>query len=586
MESKWHAIVPSAPLVPENDSSVLFNTAGMQPMVPYLMWEKHPKWTRIANSQKCVRTWDLEEVGDDTHCTFFEMLGNWSLGDYFKEESIAWSYEFLTSSEWLWLDPKRIAVTLYEWDTQVDKDTESSVIWKQAGMPEAMISYQPASENWWALWATWPCGPDTEIYYWVGDGDAPETVGSTWEDNDLAADDNWMEVWNNVFMVYNRQADGSLQSLPNKNVDTGMGFERILAAINGFDNVYETDVLKPILDRVQEIAGDNFQLRSGRIITDHIRTAVHMISDGVFPKNVDQGYILRRLIRRAIREMYGMGHEEVFVAELGKMFIDIYGEVFEGVRSREQEILQVLEKEEKAFGRTLKKWVREFEKMLKDPTLFDGKNFSCEAAFKLFDTYGFPVEMTSEMLCERGYCNVDQAGFEKCFRAHQEKSRSASAGKFKWGLADKDPMTLTLHTANHLLLAGLQKYVGDHVHQSGSNITPERLRFDFTHDAKVERDTCDQIEEWVNGIIQQGFTMTSKIMPKQQAKDQWVEGSFWEKYPDEVTVYTLTWSDWVVYSQELCGWPHVETAEWMGTFKIQKEQSSSSGVRRIKAVVK
>ena len=600
--SKEHAVIPSAPLVPENDSSVLFNTAGMQPLVPYLMGEEHPMWRRLANSQKCLRTIDLEEVGDDSHNTFFEMLGNWSLGDYFKKESISYSWEFLTSENGLALDPKIFAVTVFEWDEQCPRDDESADIWKSLWVSENRISYLPASENWWALGPTGPCWPDTEIFYWVGDG-VPA------DDSNVANDeDNWMEIWNNVFMQYRRDETGELHELPNRNVDTGMGFERVVSVLNGYKSIYESDVFADALRAIKEKVDGQYNERGARIAVDHIRTAVHLISDGVRPGNVDQGYILRRLIRRSIRELHRMGWDKPFVSDIALIFVEIYKDVYPNIGILKNDIVHVLQDEEASFSKTLIKWLREFQKIVlahikvnhpnftKDeinihhPDQFPGHELASfiipgQDAFRLFDTYGFPIEMTVEIAEKEYGFSVDTEWFEKAFKAHQEKSRTASAGKFKWGLADNDPQTLKLHTATHLLLAWLKHFLWDHVHQAGSNITPERLRFDFTHPEKVTRDILDEIEVWVNDIIQKPCTMTCTIMSKDQAQSEWVEGSFWDKYPDEVKVYTLQDTDGTIYSRELCGWPHVESTVDMGVFKIKKEESSSRGVRRIKAVL-
>lgn len=585
METKGHYITKSAPLIPENDASVLFNVAGMQPMVPYLLGEAHPKGKRIANSQKCVRTNDIEEVGDDSHLTFFEMLGNWSLWDFFKEESIAWSYEFLTSSDWLNLDPKYIAVTVFEGDEDAPRDEEAADIWKKVGMPESRISYLDKAENWWAAGDTGPCGPDSEIFYWVGE----------WEpkaDSNVANDeDNWMEIWNNVFMEYIRDENGKLSSLPNKNIDTGMGLERITATLNGVKSVYQTDAFSDVLEKIKSLVWEeNYDERWARIIADHVRMGTHIIADGIVPNNVDQGYILRRLLRRSIREAYKMNYEENILVEISKMFVNKFKDIYDSVKNNEETIYIELQKEEEKFAKTLKSGLKEFDKLLKGFEIAferSGKKIDTIAgpkAFKLYDTYGFPLEMTVELATEKWY-KVDEEGFAKAFEDHQAKSRAGSEKKFAWWLADDSQATTQLHTATHLMLAWLNHVLGGWVHQKGSNITPERLRFDFNADGKVQRDLLDKVEEFVNEAINDQTQVTVTNMPKTQAMEEWVEGSFWEKYPDEVKVYSMVGKSGKVYSRELCGGPHVETTAGMGTFKIKKEEASSSGVRRIKAVL-
>jgi alanyl-tRNA synthetase len=583
--SKQHAIIPSAPLVPENDPSVLFNTAGMQPLVPYLLGEPHPLGKRLADVQKCVRTGDIDDVGDDTHLTFFEMLGNWSLGDYFKKESIAMSWEFLTSPEWLGLDPEMISVTVFEGDANAPRDEESAQIWKDIGMPEDRIAYLPAEDNWWAAGPTGPCGPDTEIFYWMGEWKPPR--GS----NKGTDSKMWMEIWNNVFMQYNRIDANTLNPLPAPCVDTGMGIERCTVTLNGMKSVYETDCFASALEKILEIVWtENYNERSARIIADHIRTATHMISDGVVPKNIDQGYILRRLIRRAIREAYKMGYEKPFARDIATLYIEQFSDIYDAIKNNAEKIKNELEMEETKFAKTLKDGVREFEKIVnwfriafersgqKVTQISGGK------AFTLFDTYGFPLEMTLELAKEQSL-TVDIDGFKKAFEEHQEKSRTAAAGKFKWGLADDGADTTALHSACHLMLAWLREVLGTHVAQAGSNITAERLRFDFTHGEKMTPEQIQAVEKYVNEAITSRLTVTITNMDKKEAQETGVSGSFWEKYPDIVKVYNMVGANGVVYSRELCGGPHVENSESMGKFKIVKEESSSSGVRRIKAVL-
>ena len=584
-KSKNHAIIPSAPLVPENDPSVLFNTAGMQPLVPYLLGEPHPLGKRLADVQKCVRTGDIDDVGDDTHLTFFEMLGNWSLGDYFKKESIEMSWEFLTSKDWLALDPEMISVTVFAGDENAPRDEESAQIWKDIGMPEDRIAYLPAEDNWWAAGPTGPCGPDTEIFYWMGEGKPPRG-SNKWTDSKM-----WMEIWNNVFMQYNRLDANTLDTLPAQCVDTGMGIERCTVTLNGMKSVYETDCFAPVLQKIREIVGEeNYVERSARIIADHIRTATHMISDGVTPKNIDQGYILRRLIRRAIREAYKMGYEKPFTAEIASIYIEQFSGIYESVKMNAEKIKSELNIEEGKFSKTLKDGVREFEKIVNGFKIAFERSgqkvtqVSGNKAFTLFDTYGFPIEMTLELAREHDL-TVDMDGFNTAFEKHQELSRTAAAGKFKWGLADDGVETTALHSACHLMLEGLRQVLGTHVHQAGSNITAERLRFDFTHPEKMTPEQITQVEAFVNRWISSNLTVTITNMDKKEAQEQWVSGSFWEKYPDIVKVYNMVGDDGVIYSRELCGGPHVENSKDMGKFRIIKEESSSAGVRRIKAVL-
>jgi len=586
--TKSHVIVPSASVVPENDPTVLFNTAWMQPLVPYLLWEKHPSGYRLANSQKCVRTGDIDDVWDNTHLTFFEMLWNWSLWDYFKKESIAWSYEFLTDSKWLALDPKMIAVTVFEWDEDAPRDEESASIWSTQGMPLDRISYLPKSENWWAAGPIGPCGPDTEIFYRVWKEDFPPVLSNVWND-----EKNWMEIWNNVFMEFNKLADWTLLKLPNKNVDTGMWLERITATLNGEKTVYNTDIFNSIIHSIVKniwVQYDEYTMRSIRIIADHVRAATVMLSDGVVPSNVDQWYVLRRLIRRAIRQAYKLWYKWEFLHNVSIVVVEKLWQAYPHMIEKEEEIVNEILREEKQFWETLEKWLKEFDKLVNG---FDiayektGKKIdaiSWDKAFKLYDTFGFPLEMTVE-LAEEKWLKVDIEWFNNSQLKHQELSRAWAEQKFKWWLADNGEETTALHSATHLLLAGLKKYVWNHVHQKGSNITSERLRFDFNNDDKIEKEVLDKVESFVNEAIQSGFKVTISNMPKDEAKNIWVEWSFWEKYPDTVKVYTMQWENWLVYSRELCGWPHVENSKNMWIFKIQKEESSSRWIRRIKAVL-
>ncbi len=589
-KSKDHAIIPSAPVVPENDPTVLFNTAWMQPLVPYLLGEKHPSGTRLADSQKCIRTWDIEEVWDNSHLTFFEMLGNWSLWDYFKKESINYSWEFLTSKDWLGLDPRKLAVTVFEWDDSAPRDEEAAKIWKEVGMPKSRISFLWKEDNWWAAGDTGPCGPDTEIFYWVWESEFPP------ENSNVETDeDNWMEIWNNVFMQFNRLPDWTLEKLPAQNVDTWMGLERITATLNWVKSVYETDMFDYIIDKITSIVTPGLKNNPGveeqraiRIIADHTRTATVMISDWVVPSNVDQGYVLRRLIRIAIRQAHKLGYKWLFLSEVASVVVDKLWKTYTHMIDKKSEILDEILREEKQFGETLEKGLKEFEKLTSPQPSPTGEgartSITWKEAFKLYDTYGFPIEMTIDLAQER-WLKVDVEWFKKAFRQHQEKSRTASAGKFKWGLADSSEETTALHSANHLMLEWLNQVLGGWISQKGSNITPERLRFDFKFDRKVTREELDKVEEFVNNAIKSGFKVEVEEMPKEKALEEGVRWAFWEKYPDIVKVYTMKGNDWTIYSRELCWGPHVEDSSKMWRFKIKKEEASSRGVRRIKAVL-
>lgn len=605
-EKRGHAIVPSAPLVPENDPTVLFNTAGMQPLVPYLMGQPHPTGSkRIADSQKCVRTNDIEEVGDNTHLTFFEMLGNWSLGDYFKVDAINWSFEFLTSTdEGLGLDPRRLYVTVFEGDENAPRDEEAYGIWKTifetAGLdPEKRIFFMDADANWWSPGDNGPCGPDSEMFY---DVTGTLTEGLT-RDEFIAADDrqDLVEVWNDVFMEYEKKDGKVVAKLASQNVDTGSGLERVTAMVQGKSNVFETDLFTPIIAKITEHSTTENQ-RAVRIIADHLRAATFLISDGVTPGNKDQGYILRRLLRRSVQQADKLGMAVHTLSAVSSVVIDEYGDAYPNLVDKREHIIATITAEEEQFRKTIENGLKQFNKIELQVHMntkeVDGKKvldtasattkqaISAKNAFDLFTTYGFPIELTEEIAAERGLI-VDRKGFEGLMKEHQEQSRAGAAGKFKGGLADHSEQVVQYHTATHLLLAGLQKFVGEHVHQAGSNITAERLRFDFTHGEKVERETLDQIEDWVNEQIKNGGEVTIETLPKSEAEqDPTVEGSFWEKYPDMVTIYTMKLADGTVVSRELCGGPHVENlTELTPTFKIKKEESSSAGVRRIKAVL-
>lgn len=587
-EKRGHTIIPSAPLVPENDPTVLFNTAGMQPLVPYLMGRPHPTGNaRLADAQKCVRTNDIEEVGDNTHLTFFEMLGNWSLGDYFKREAIEWSFEFITSKEeGLGLDPRRLYVTVFAGDDNAPRDEESAAIWRELfekhGVTGERIYFLGAHANWWPAvkkasdaW-TGPTGPCTEMFY---DLTGTLTEGMT-EAEYIAADDRQdvVEIWNDVFMEYEKRDGVIVANLASKNVDTGSGLERITAVVQGKKSVFETDLFAPVLAAI-DTASTKQDERARRVIADHMRSATFLIADGVTPANADQGYILRRLIRRAVRYADALGIAEGSLHTFVAPIVDTFGGHYKNLVEQQSHITDTVAREETQFRKTLSTGMKHFEKLAH-------VNISGYDAYQLFTTYGFPIEFTEELAVQRGV-SVDMDGFAEEMKKHQELSRQGAEQKFKGGLADHSDIVVQYHTATHLMLAGLRKELGSGIHQAGSNITAERLRFDFTHPEKVERDVLDRVEQFVNAAIAAGAQVTTEVLDKQVAHDDpTVEGSFWDKYPDKVTVYTITGPDGTVYSRELCGGPHVEnTADIKGVFKITKEESSSAGVRRVKAVL-
>ncbi|MDO8468175.1 MAG: alanine--tRNA ligase [Candidatus Peribacter sp.] len=566
-----HAVIPGASLIPENDPTVLFTTAGMHPLVPYLLGEAHPAGKRLTDVQKCIRTQDIDEVGDASHLTFFEMLGNWSLGDYFKEGAISMSYRFLT--EILEIPKEMLAVTCFAGDKDAPKDEESAGIWEKMGMPRERIGFLPKANNWWGpAGQTGPCGPDTEMFYWVGKGKP--------QGNPATHDADWMEVWNDVFMQYNKKADGTFEPLKQQNVDTGMGLERIARVLQGAANVYETDRMKPIFDRVMQMA-DQKDERHLRIIVDHLKAATFIIADGVLPSNVDQGYILRRLIRRAIRSarQLKIEHDGTFTPAIAETVVAQYGHVYEKLKERRTDILDALKREEEQFGRTLKEGMKQFERAVQETgTQMDGTT-----VFHLYDTYGFPLELTKELALEKGL-TVDEQGFKKKFEEHQSLSRAGAEAKFKGGLQDHSGETTKLHTATHLLDAALRKVLGDHVFQKGSNITAERLRFDFSHPDKMTPEQITEVEQLVNGAIAADLPVTYHVTDVEGAKKEGAIGVFDARYGAEVKVYVVGKGE-KVFSKEICGGPHVARTGMLGTFKIQKEESSSAGVRRIKAVL-
>ncbi len=639
-----HAVIPSASVIPENDPTVLFTTAGMHPLVPYLLGEKHPMGTRLTDVQKCIRTGDIDEVGDSSHCTFFEMLGNWSLGDYFKKEAIAWSWEFLTSPKWLGIDKDRLAFSVFGGDDSVPRDDEAANYWKQNGVAEDHIFFLPRKNNWWGpAGTTGPCGPDTEMFIIT---DKPACGPNCSPACDCG---RYLEIWNDVFMQYNKQADGSYIPLVQKNVDTGMGLERTIGVLTGAKSVYETDLFSDIIAKIAELSGktynpDDEYTRSFRIVADHMRTATIIIGDdrGVTPSNVDQGYVLRRLIRRAVRHGMKLGLPEGSTCEIAKVIIHQYENVYPELKRNEANILEQLRLEEERFQRTLKQGLREFDKVLnninrvnaamaalktavaekadtaealknaistlrptpemsemlntlkaaqesgalpenivdqidafmKSMTVIDGRT-----AFKLYDTYGYPIELTVELAGENGL-TVDEKGFDERFKAHQEKSHAGAEQRFKGGLADHTEETTKLHTATHLLQAALRKVLGPEVNQKGSNITAERLRFDFSFPRKMTDEEKKETEKLVNEYIAAAVPITCEEMTVDEAKAQGATGLFESKYGERVKVYTMG-----PFSKEICGGPHASNTGDLKSFKIVKEEASSAGVRRIKAVI-
>jgi len=567
--SKGHKQIPSAPVVPENDPSVLFNTAGMQPLIPYLTGQPHPYGTRLCDYQKCIRTIDLDEVGDLTHHTFFEMLGNWSLGDYFKEETIEWSFEFLTKV--LNIPVERLAVTVFAGNDTLDFDKEAHDKWLSLGIPEERIA-RTSEDNFWIAGETGPCGTDTEMFYFRSDDEIPKEFNPE--------DDRWVEIWNDVFMQYFRHEDGTLTELPKKNVDTGMGLERVVAVLEGKNDNYESSLWKDIIKLIEKISNKSYKgnENSMRIIADHIRTSVFIASDeaGIKPSNKDQGYILRRLIRRAIRyaKKLEIDINSNWEQEIALLFINKYKKYYSELEKNKQEVLDVLTNEKNKFNKTLEKGLREFEKATRNNTDIDALT-----AFHLYDTYGFPIELTEELAKEKGL-NVDIEGFNTKFKEHQELSRTASAGKFKGGLAGDSEVETKYHTATHLLNAALKVVLGNDTHQRGSNITSERMRFDFNCDHKMTDEEKKQTEDLVNKWIEEKLDVTIEEMSKEEAIKSGAECMFIEKYPDIVTVYSIG-----NISKELCGGPHVKNTGELGHFKIKKEEASSAGIRRIKAIL-
>ena len=576
-KSHAHAEIKSAPLVPENDPTCLFTTAGMHPLVPYLLGEKHPAGKRLVNVQKCLRTGDIDEVGDPFHLTFFEMLGNWSLGDYFKQEAIAMSFEFLTGV--LGFDKDEIKVTCFAGDENAPRDEEAADIWRQMGIPEENIYFLGKEDNWWGpAGQTGPCGPDTEMFVAVDQPDCGPECGPA------CGCGKWVEIWNDVFMQYNKTAEGKYVPLEHPNVDTGMGVERVTALMQGVQSAYQTELFSAIFAEIQRLSGNakaNHDCRGARIVAEHLRAASFLIGDGVKCSNVDQGYVLRRLIRRAVREARQLGIKESFSSKIAAIVCQQYGEFYPELQHQQAAILAELEREEEQFSKTLENGTREFNKLIaRIPDFVTKKQISGKNAFNLYETYGFPLELTVEMAAERGFV-VDEAGFQKAYEKHQELSRAGAEQKFKGGLADQSENTTALHTATHLLHKALRLVLGEHVEQSGSNITAERLRFDFSHPEKMSKEQLAEVERIVNEQISKDLPVTWEEVSLEEAKKRGAIGLFEDRYGDLVKLYRV--GD---FSMEICGGPHVSHTGALSGFKIVKEESSSRGVRRIKAVLK
>lgn len=580
-ESRGHKIIPSSSLVPENDPSVLFNIAGMQPLMRYLLGEKHPEGKRLVNIQKCIRTVDLDEVGDATHLTFFEMMGNWSLGDYFKEDAIKWSYEFLFSKEeGLGLNVNRLYVTVFGGNEDIPRDLESVEIWKSLGIPENRIYFKSSKSNWWSAGLNSPAGPSTEMFY-----DMTGILGEMNQEQFEKAEDEQkvVEIWNDVFMVYKQEDGKVVGELPAKNVDTGAGLERITTIVQGKKSIYDTDIFLPIMGMIKE-SSEKYDEKSAKIIADHIRSAVFLISDGVIPGNKDQGYVLRRLIRRSVLKMKLLNSYTVLSTNLLKYFIDLYSEIYPNLR--QIDIKSIFNIEEEKFKNTLERGMKEFNNIVEtrlNGTLID-KTLSAHSVFTLYTSYGFPIELIVELAKEKGL-EVDLVVFERNMAEHQKLSQTSSAGMFKGGLANHNEKTIQLHTAHHLLLAGLQNVIGKEVKQKGSNITEERLRMDFICDHKLTDEEKKKVEDFVNEKIKDGLDVVRKEMPLSEAEKIGAEMEFGAKYPETVSIYFIEDKNGNTISKEFCGGPHVKNTSELGKFKIQKEEAVSSGVRRIKAVL-
>ncbi len=565
-----HSVIPSAPLIPENDPSVLFTTAGMQPLVPYLLGEKHPEGTRLTDFQKCVRTNDINEVGDNRHLTYFEMLGNWSLGDYFKEESVAMSYEFLTKE--LGIPAEKISVTCFAGDEDCPKDIVTAECWKKAGISEERIYFFGKDDNWWIAGEEGPCGPDTEMFYDTGKEKCSEKC------NPSCGCGKYVEIWNNVFMEYLKTSDGKYQKLKQQNVDTGLGLERMAMLLQGKKTPFEIEIFKPVMDKLEELEKVD-DIASRRIVAEHLRSSMMIILDGGIPSNVDRGYILRRLIRRMTRRLRKLQIDTNQISTLIDISIDAQKELYPELETNKERIKAVIIEEINKFEKTLERGEREFNKIVNKLKTENKDTISGQDLFTLYETYGFPPEVTQDLAEEQGI-KIDNTEFDRLFKDHQEKSRMGSEQKFKGGLSGNGEKETKYHTATHLLNAALKQVIGKEVHQKGSNITPERMRFDFSCDHKLTDEEKKQVEDLVNKWINEDLPVTIEEMSKEDAIKSGAECMFIEKYPDIVTVYSI--GD---VSKELCGGPHVKNTKVLGTFKIKKEEACSAGVRRIKAIL-
>ena len=579
--SKGHTAISGSSLIPQNDPTVLFTTAGMHPLVPYLLGEPHPGGHRLTNCQKCIRTGDIDEVGDVSHLTFFEMLGNWSLGDYFKEEAIEWSFEFLTGREYLGFSPDQLSVTVFEGNENVPRDDESVRIWEGLGIPVSRIYALPMEDNWWGpAGQTGPCGPDTEMFVDTG----KEACGTECRPGCRCG--KYFEIWNDVFMQYDKRADGSYVKLARHNVDTGMGVERTIAMLQGKASVFETELFAPLMQRIAEMSGSDAPAskkygQAFRVIADHMRSAVFIIGDeqGVLPGNLGQGYVLRRLIRRAVRFAKKLELPVGFSRQLAETVVDSYRKDYPELEKRQTHICNELAAEEERFEKTLSRGMAELNKVLDNMQKHGQTVVSGRVAFRLYDTCGFPLEFTEEICREQGL-EIDRDGFDKAFEKHRSVSKQSADKAFKGGLADHSEMTMRLHTATHLLHKALQQVLGDHVQQKGSNITPERLRFDFSHHEKMTPEQIAEVEQLVNEQIAKDLPISYETMTLEQARDAGATALFSGKYGEQVKVYRMG-----NFSLEVCGGPHVEKTGQLGRFKIKKEESSSAGVRRIRAVL-
>ena len=565
-----HKVIPSAPLIPENDPSVLFTTAGMQPLVPYLLGEKHPEGTRLTDYQKCLRTNDIDEVGDNRHLTYFEMLGNWSLGDYFKEESVAMSFEFLTKE--LGIPVERLSVTCFAGDEDAPRDEITAECWKKAGIPEDRIYYYGKDDNWWIAGEEGPCGPDTEMFYDTG---KPACSPDCQPSCDCG---KYVEIWNNVFMEYYKTKDGKYEKLKQHNVDTGLGLERMTMLLQGKETPFDTELFAPIMEKLKELEKVD-DIASRRIVAEHLRASMMVIADGGRPSNIDRGYVLRKLIRRMSRHLNKLQVDLSELEGLIDLDIDILKEMYPELEKNRSTIKQVIIEEKDKFMKTLAHGEKEFEKAINKAKNENKNVIDGQTIFKLYETYGFPPEITADLAREQGF-EIDNSEFEKLFKEHQEKSRMGSEQKFKGGLAEQNEKTIAYHTATHLLHKALQIVLGEHATQKGSNITTERLRFDFSHPEKMTKEQLQQVEDIVNEQIKRDLPVTCEEMTLEEAKKSGAMGLFENKYGDKVKVYTI--GD---FSKEICGGPHVSHTGELGHFKIKKEESSSAGVRRIKAVL-